>query len=241
MKSLRLWLGALLVALGVLWLLDVAGMVRAGAVIVRWWPLALIVLGLLAIINERRLVPGPVVVLLVGVALLLSEFTRDGLGQLLWPILAVVIGGWLLLDRVRRRVVRSSSGEHQDVIALLGGSRVSNRSSSFAHADVSALLGGATLDLRDATPAPGAVVDALAVFGGVEVIVPRDWRIELSGFPIFGGFHDKTTGQRNGADDAPVLRVVGVAIFGGVEVKNPTHEITVAGVPAAGSVGPDLR
>lgn len=45
MKPLRLWLGSLLLALGVVWLLDAAGALSAGAVIAGWWPIAVVGLG----------------------------------------------------------------------------------------------------------------------------------------------------------------------------------------------------
>lgn len=83
------------------------------------------------------------------------------------------------------------------------------------------MFGGATLDLREAALQPGARVDALALFGGVEVIVPVGWRVELSGLPIFGGYSDKTSGQHLLPPDSPVLSMVATALFGGVEVKNP--------------------
>jgi len=85
---------------------------------------------------------------------------------------------------------------------------------------VSAVFGGATLDMREARLDPGATVDALALFGGVDVIVPTGWRVDLGGLPIFGGYDDKTTGDGDLPPDAPVLRVAATAIFGGVDVKN---------------------
>ncbi|HET9649545.1 MAG TPA: LiaF domain-containing protein [Microlunatus sp.] len=249
MRSFRVWLGALLLVLGVLWLLDVAGVVDAGDLIARWWPLAVIALGVFALVSERRLAPGPVIVLLFGVALLIGEFSVGDAGQVLWPVLFVAVGGWLLLNRAFRRGPLPSSqsrdafADRQDVFALLGGSHAVNRSPSFRHADVTAVFGGATLDLREAVPAPDARVDALALFGGVEVIVPSGWRVELSGLPIFGGYQDKTAGHRTPVADGPVLKVVATAVFGGVEIKNATGQLPSVPSLSAGppTVGPDLR
>ena len=105
-------------------------------------------------------------------------------------------------------------------MAVLGGAETRNRSPHFRHANVSAVFGGATLDMRDAHLEPGATVDALALFGGVDVIVPPGWRVELGGLPIFGGYEDKTAGNGDVLPDAPVLKVAATAIFGGVDVKN---------------------
>ena len=220
MKSLRIWMGGLLLTLGVIWLLDLAGL-DAGQLIRQWWPLAVITLGLVAVLSERHLSAGPVVLVLAGTALLISNLAGVSVGGIVWASVIIVVGVWMLTDFARRR----GSGEHlsevQDVFALLGASHATNRSSRFRHADVLAVLGGATLDLQDAGVEPGARVDAMAVFGGVDVIVPPNVRVEISGLPIFGGYQDKTIGSRELPPDAPGLKVMAIALFGGVEVKNP--------------------
>jgi predicted membrane protein len=221
MRALRWWLGGVLVALGVIWLLDVVGLLNAGLLIGRWWPLALIVLGLLAVLSERHLSAGPVILVLVGAALLISDLTVVNLGGILWASLFIVVGIWMLADFALRRNSREYDDDIQDVFALLGASHVKNRSSGFRHADVLAVLGGATLDLQDADLAPAARVYAMAILGGVDVIVPTNVRVEMSGLPIFGGYQDKSVGPRELPADAPTLKVVAIALFGGVEIKNP--------------------
>jgi hypothetical protein len=245
-KPLRLWLGSVLITLGIVWLLDAAGVLSADTVIGRWWAIAVIALGLLALIGERRLAPGPIILLLIGSVLLVNQLTSIDIGGIVWGGVVIVIGAWLLIAFARPRTRDPRVSETQDVFALLGGSHSSNRSGHFRHADVSAVLGGATLDLREATPAPGARVDALALFGGVDVIVPTGWRVEVSGLPIFGGYQDKTGGDRGLEPDAPVLKVVATALFGGVEVKNPPtrSEADTATDPratASSQSGSDLR
>jgi hypothetical protein len=246
MRPLRLWLGILLLALGVVWVLDAGGVLSADDLISRWWPIVVVALGLLALIGERRLAPGPIVVLAVGIVLLVDQMVSVDISGIVWGGVAVAIGAWLLFDVALPRAGDQRGSETQDVFALLGGSHCSNRSANFRHADVLAVLGGATLDLRGCTPAPGARVDALAVFGGVDVIVPKGWSVEVSGLPIFGGYQDKTGGDRVLPADAPRLKVVAGALFGGVEVKNPPAGSGTAGAadvrPAAsGRSTPDLR
>lgn len=219
MSPIRTWFAAVLITVGGLWLLDAADVLDAGATIDHWWPVAVIALGLAAAAADRRLSLGPVVVVVVGALLLVDQLDLVGFDQIIWPVIAVVAGIWLLINRGVSRV-RDQVSERQDVMALLGGAETKNRSPHFRHANVSAVLGGATLDLRGAHLDRGATVDALALFGGVDVIVPPDWRVELGGLPIFGGYDDKTTGNADAPADAPVLKVAATAIFGGVDVKN---------------------
>ncbi|MFC5381409.1 LiaF transmembrane domain-containing protein [Aquipuribacter nitratireducens] len=216
----RVWVAGLLITVGAVWLLDAVEVLDAGAVLSQWWPLALIALGLLSVLAERRVSLGPVVVTVVGVVLQVGRLVEVSLSVWLWPTLAILVGSWLLLTGLRRRSGDPTASESGTTVALLGGSETRSRSSHFEHADVAAVLGGATLDLRDARVAPGARVDAFALFGGVEVIVPEDTRVTLHGLPLFGGLDDKTSGNGTPVDGAPVLDVRATALFGGVEVKN---------------------
>jgi hypothetical protein len=83
-----------------------------------------------------------------------------------------------------------------------------------------ALMGGAGLDFREARFGPGVTeVTILAICGGVDVIVPPGITVETHGMGIMGGFDSYS--QTVDSDDplAPVLRIRGLAIMGGVEVR----------------------
>jgi predicted membrane protein len=98
---------------------------------------------------------------------------------------------------------------------------VANVSQAFRGASLTAVFGGVNLDLRHARPAAeGARITATAAFGGIDILVPTGWRVALKGLPIFGGIEDKTDHTADLPDDAPVLQVDALAIFGGVEVKH---------------------
>ena len=64
----------------------------------------------------------------------------------------------------------------------------------------------------------GATLDIFCAFGGVEIIAPRNLRVDVAGTPIFGGFSDKTRG--GDGTHTHTLHITGSAIFGGVEVKD---------------------
>lgn len=220
MSPIRAWFAAVLIAVGGLWLLDAANVLSAGPTIDHWWPVAVIALGLATAAADRRMSLGPVVLVVIGALLLVGQLDLVQVDAIIWPVVAIIAGLWLLLNRERRNRARDEVSDRQDVVAVLGAAETRNRSPHFRHANVSAVFGGATLDMRDAQLDPGATVDALALFGGVDVIVPPGWRVELGGLPIFGGYDDKTAGHGNVPPDAPVLKVAATAIFGGVDVKN---------------------
>jgi hypothetical protein len=57
-------------------------------------------------------------------------------------------------------------------------------------------------------------------FGGIDILVPDDWRIGVRSTPIFGGVEDKRDHSRPVAADAPTLHIDAVTLFGGVEIKS---------------------
>jgi predicted membrane protein len=56
-----------------------------------------------------------------------------------------------------------------------------------------------------------------SVFGGVEIIVPGNWRVQNDITAVLGGVSDRRPFVAGDADK--VLRIHGSAVFGGVEVK----------------------
>jgi hypothetical protein len=85
--------------------------------------------------------------------------------------------------------------------------------------NVVAFFGGSDIDLREAhMPPDGMTIRVAAVFGGVDIIVPEGFNVKMGGAGIFGAFESKRRRSRT-IPGAPTVKVDGVALFGGVEVK----------------------
>jgi hypothetical protein len=87
-------------------------------------------------------------------------------------------------------------------------------------------MGGAELDLRHAVLDPqGTTIRAIAIMGGIVVIVGPDVEVRCDGRGVMGGFGDlsgpPTTPPPFGA---PPLHVTGVAVWGGVEIRRRDRE-----------------
>ena len=83
-----------------------------------------------------------------------------------------------------------------------------------------AFMGGIELDLRDAVLDPaGTEISVLAVMGGVGVIVAPYVRLETDGAAFMGGFEDQLKLPASGDPNAPLVRLTGFALMGGVEVR----------------------
>ena len=220
----RLWLGLTVITVGVLFLLDGAGVLSADRTIDDWWPVLLVIAGLLTL-TERppSLVRGTLLTTAGAVLLLFTTDLVAGNGwDYVWPAL-VIAAGLVILTRWHGRTIAGGVSE-EDVIrstAVFGGPKLVCTSRRFQGAWLTAVFGGITLDLRHATPAPtGASVNVTAAFGGVDILVPKGWRLSVRSTPIFGGLDDKTDHTEPPAEDAPMLHIDAVTVFGGVDIKH---------------------
>jgi predicted membrane protein len=110
------------------------------------------------------------------------------------------------------------SGEGQT--AIFGGVDRHISAQDFHGAQCTAIFGGCKIDLRDAQiQGNEAVLETYAIFGGVEIRVPRDWEVVNRSVAIFGGTRDHRPGSRSGSD-AKTLVLKGATIFGGVSVRD---------------------
>jgi len=82
------------------------------------------------------------------------------------------------------------------------------------------IMGGANLDLREARFPPGVVdIEVTAMMGGINIVVPPGLAVQMHGSAIFGGFADVNRAPANPDPDAPLLRVHGLAMMGGVNIE----------------------
>jgi hypothetical protein len=118
--------------------------------------------------------------------------------------------------------VRLHRGEVRDwsfSVGIMGGMSRKGHWVPARHNVAVGVMGGCELDFREAVFPPGVTeVHAVAFWGGIEVIVPPWLSVETSGVGIMGGFEHRQDSPPSDDPDAPVLRISGVAIMGGVEV-----------------------
>ena len=219
----RLLVGVVVVTLGVLFLLDSGGALDAGDAIDRWWPLVIVAAGVITLAQRpRSVLRGTILTAVGGVLLLFStDVLTEDAWSYIWPA-AIILAGLVIVARWTGRIPAGVSED--DVVrstAVFGGTKLLSHTQQFRGAWLTAIFGGITLDLRDARPIPdGATVNATAAFGGVEILVPKGWRITVRSTPIFGGVEDKTDHTTAPAANAPTLQVDAVTIFGGVGIKH---------------------
>ena len=207
----KLIIGIFLVIHGLLLTADNLGALDAWRIL-RYWPAVLLLVGLYKIWQPGRQLAGAILIIL-GASLLASN---AGLIRLtlfdFWPLL-LIIGGVIIVARATGVEVKTS-GSHT-LIGVLSTQKVAM--TEFSGARAAAFMGAVILDLTEATmPRNDAVVEAFAMWGGVEIYVPANWEVTGEVVPFMAGFEIKSapsgTPQRR-------LIVRGAAIMGGIEVK----------------------
>jgi cell wall-active antibiotic response 4TMS protein YvqF len=239
----RIIFGLFIAWMGVLFLLDQMGVINIGS-IWRFWPVFLILIGTVRLFSPgNRSIGGALFLMALGGFFLIHEFHWINLDwRYVWPGF-IVVGGLIMVFRGLMWSGSSCGGDRTSgagsltAFAILGGVERKITSQDFHGGDATAILGGCDIDLRNASIQPGTVaeLDCFAFWGGVEIKVPADWTVEVTGIPILGGFADTrretpTVVAGIGTGFAPKaepvqpgekrLRVKGMVVMGGVEVKN---------------------
>jgi hypothetical protein len=121
---------------------------------------------------------------------------------------------------VPRTDIEPATGRRHSIIAIFGGaSRKGNWHVSPAMTAVT-IFGGAELDFREAhLPAQEITLHCTCVFGGIDITVPPEMRIIDSGVAIFGGRDISSDSSESASPNAPVLRLTGFTVFGGLSAK----------------------
>lgn len=86
--------------------------------------------------------------------------------------------------------------------------------------EIVTVLGGAELDFREAVLAGREVnLKVTCVLSGVVIIVPPEMRVIDSGSAVLGGRDITGESDESAGPDAPLLRISGPCVLGGIEVK----------------------
>jgi predicted membrane protein len=167
-----------------------------------------------------------------------------------WPILLLLVGGSLVWQALSRRSPLDAAGGTSPAervlenaraglesergrdgtevagsvlneFAVMGGGDRVVRAQDFRGGEITAIMGGFGIDLRGAAIAgDSATLHIFTLWGGVDLKVPEEWNVVMSGSPILGVFTNSARSFRPGDAAAKTLIVNGVAIMGGIEVKN---------------------
>lgn len=218
--------GVVIIAIGVIILLGNLGHLDTSDIFSTYWPVIIIAIGLVNLLDRHGSKTFASVVLIIGIILQLKEldieFLRDiNIYEFIFPGIIIIMGLWIIIPRSRISKRNSQNVERKDVIdhvSIFSGKDIINSSPQFSGGNLFSTFGGIDVDLRhaDIVSNEPIVIDVFVAFGGISLKVPIDWRVEYHGISLFGGADDKTDPGVHNSNKVVIVK--GLVMFGGLEI-----------------------
>lgn len=227
MKSVSklLW-GLVLIVLGVILGTNALGVTDIDIFFDGWWTLFIIVPCFIDLFKEADKT-GNIIGLAIGISLLLAcqdIINFEIIWKLMLPFILVMLGLSLIFkdllhSKVKKEIKKLNKEKKDDkeYVATFGSCEANFNGVKFEGTDLTAVFGGIKCDLRDAIIKDDEVINATAIFGGVDILVPSGVNVIVSSTSLFGGVDNKS---KNVVDSkAKTIYINATCIFGGVDVK----------------------
>lgn len=219
--SKRMIFGIIIILIGVGFFLGTLGLIDADTIFSTYWPLILIVFGGVMLLDRSTRNSFGVVLVLLGIFYqikMFGWFFEDvDIWNLIWPAIIIIVGFWFIFPKRKH----SYNIDTLNNTVIFSGANIINTSQDFRGGELTAIFGGLEVDLRQTaiTTSEPIVIDAFTAFGGINLKVPDDWRVEMRGLPLFGGWDNKRSANKVGPQANKVVTVKCLILFGGIEIK----------------------
>ena len=119
-------------------------------------------------------------------------------------------------DEIKK--INQSKNKENEYCATFGEQKINFDDEKFEGTNISAVFGSIKCDLRKAEIKKDVVINASAIFGGIEILVSNNVKVKVKSSSMFGGASEK---KRNVNEDknTPTIYVNATCLFGGVEIK----------------------
>jgi len=207
-------IGILFILVGTVFLLDNLGYDLDIPYYLFSWPAVFVVIGLINLLSGNA--RASFIFFALAAIFYLQYYDVIDLRDM-WPIILIIIGLSFIFRKRFTPKSSDSSDDQIDEVAIFGGTEKKFVSENFQGGKITCMFGGSEIDLHGSKLAEGASIDVFCMFGGVEIIVPEDWKVDMDATAIFGGFSD----SRKNVTDQPIatMRIKGFTMFGGGEIR----------------------
>ncbi len=192
-----------------------------------WWALIIIIPCLIGLINNEDKT-GDIIGLLIGVALLLNAqgiISFDIIWKLAAPLILVIIGLSIILKdnkdsktNVVIKKINSNDNEKTSVCSAFSSQNIKLNKEKINNLELNAIFGGIEYDLRNGVIKEDIVINATAIFGGIDIIVPDDVNVKIKSTSIFGGASNKKQ-LMDDKEKKHTIYINASCVFGGVDIK----------------------
>ena len=215
MNKRNLFWGIVLIVVGILFLGRNMNWWNFSIFFEGWWTLFLIVPSIISLVRKESMGTS-FLILVLGVLMLLASqnvIEWSTIWKVFLPIIIMVVGLSIIFGnrKAKEKKVRANAKEY--VAIFSGVDEVINKIEN--DFKMTAVFGGIELDMRDVTLDSDLVIDCFTLFGGIDIRLPKDVKVEVNGLPIFGGVENK---YRNNHEAKVTVYINHTTICGGVDL-----------------------
>lgn len=218
-----LW-GLVFILIGTIFAINALGIANINIFFNGWWTLFIIIPCFIGLFRESSKL-GNFIGLIIGVALLLCA-QRIISFALIWklalPTIFVIVGlAFIFRDTFNRKVGEKikelNKAGLKEYAATFSGNKIQMQDEVFEGASLTAVFGGLDFNLNGAKIEGENVINATAIFGGVDIIIPAGVNVKVKSSSLFGGVENKT--KTTSGENIPTIYIEAFCMFGGVNIK----------------------
>lgn len=220
-----LW-GIVFIIVGIVLAGNALGLTNINIFFDGWWTLFIIVPCFIGLFKENEKI-GNIIGLFIGIIFLLScqgVIDFDMIWKLIFPAILIVIGfSFIFKDTISGKVskeikkLNENKKDFCEYCATFSGQNVKFDNEEFKGAELTAVFGTVKCDISKAIINTDTVINAEAIFGGIEITVPENVQVKVKSTPVFGAVSNKTTNSNK--ENVHIVYINATSVFGGVEIR----------------------
>ena len=224
MNNMRnfLW-GSILIVVGIIIGLNTFDITNIDLFFDGWWTLFIIIPCFINLFNEKEKT-GNIIGLLLGIVLLLSNqgiIDFEIIFKLALPTLLIIFGLSIMFKNTSKKNRIPDRENELEYSVTFSYQNIDFLKKEFSGCDIDAIFGGIKCDLQDSKIKDESIINACAIFGGIDIVVPKDVNIVIKSISIFGGVSNK---HINNEDNKKTLYISTLCLFGGVEIYDKSQK-----------------
>ncbi|SFD05953.1 Cell wall-active antibiotics response 4TMS YvqF [Chitinophaga sp. CF118] len=203
------------------------------------WQMIPIGIGLILLVTSNFKNNAGFILIFIGGLFLMKDIYAwpFDVSRFIWPTAMIVAGLFIIFRKQGERKSSDSdyrksekynafsynagsSDDYFNIYAMFSGVNRIVVSKNFKGGKASAVFGGSDINLTQADFTGTVEIEAYCLCGGVEIVVPSNWKVKVEMNTIFGGVEDKRPIELLTDNLDKLLIIKGSCIFGGVEIKS---------------------